>query len=239
MGQSTMSQPTLIRTPASAARGIGSTNRPRPSTRASRSRARNAPDTGVDPPDRMLMTVPMVAPAPGSAPIRPAATLPIPWPISSRSGLWRLPVIESATREVNRLSTEPSRARMIAGCNACRRNSADGRANCRAGRPIGIAPITGASSNQRIPRNVPAASATSGLGAKRENRRGQRNPTASVIAPTARALTWTLPAAAGSARAASIGPLVAPEAPRSGSDCISMMMKPMPDMNPETTTCGV
>ena len=128
---------------------------------------------------------------------------------------------------------------MIAGCNAFRRNPADGRVNCRDGRPIGIAPITGASSNHRIPNKVPAARATSGPGAKRENRRGQRKPTASVTAPTAKALTWTSPAAAGSARAALIGPLVAPEAPRSGSDCISMMMKPMPDMNPETTTCGV
>ena len=45
--------------------------------------------------------------------------------------------------------------------------------------------------------------------------------------------------AAGSARAAPIGPPVAPEAPSRGSDCISTMITPMPDMKPDTTTWGV
>ena len=165
------------------------------------------------------MTVPMVAPAPGNAPISPAAMLPMPWPISSLSGLCRLPVIESATREVRRLSTEPSRARMMAGCNACSRNPAGGRPSCRVGNPAGIAPMTGASVNHSTPRAVPAANATSGPGAKRENLRGQRNPTASVTAPMTKALVSMSLTAAGSARTAPIGPPVAPEPPSSGSDC--------------------
>ena len=124
----------------------------------------------------------------------------------------------------------------MAGCNACSRKSAGGRPSCRLGSPTGIAPMTGASVNHSTPRAVPAASATRGPGAKRENLRGHRNPTASVTAPMAKALVSMSLTAAGSARAAPIGPPVAPEAPSSGSDCISMMMTPIPDMKPDTTT---
>ena len=99
--------------------------------------------------------------------------------------------------------------------------------------------MTGASPNHATPTAVPAASAASGPGAKREKLRGQRNPTARVTAPMASAPVWTSLAAAGSARTAPMGPPVAPEAPSRGSVCISTMITPMPDMNPETTTCGV
>ena len=94
----------------------------------------------------------------------------------------------------------------MAGCNACSRKSAGGRPSCRAGSPTGIAPMTGASVNHNTPSAVPAASATRGPGAKRENRRGQRNPTASVTAPMAKAPTSMAFTAAGSARTAPIGP---------------------------------
>ena len=67
------------------------------------------------------MTVPIVAPAPGSAPKSPAIVLPIPWPTSSLSGLCRWRVIESATSEVRRESTDPRSARISAGCRACKR----------------------------------------------------------------------------------------------------------------------
>ena len=99
--------------------------------------------------------------------------------------------------------------------------------------------MTGASVNHKIPSAVPTTSATRGPGAKRENRRGQRNPTASVTDPMAKAPVSMALTAAGSARAAPIGPPVAPEAPNNGNACISTMMTPIPDMNPETTTCGV
>ena len=80
--------------------------------------ARITPDTCVRPPARMLTTVPSVAPAPGRPPINPAIVLPIPWPTNSLFGLCRVRVIESATREVSRLSMEPSSAMINAGWTA-------------------------------------------------------------------------------------------------------------------------
>ena len=96
--------------------------------------------------------------------------------------------------------------------------------------------MTGASVNHNTPSAVPAASATRGPGAKRDNLRGQRNPTASVTAPMAKAPMSMAFTAAGSAHTAPIGPPVAPEAPSSGSACISKMMTPIPDMKPDMTT---
>lgn len=118
------SHPTFIMIAARTAWGIGSTRGPRPRARSSRKMARRDPDTGVEPPARMFTTVPIVAPAPGRPPTTPEIMLPMPWPTSSRLGLWRVPVSESATREVRRLSTDPRSARMRAGWNACSRKSA-------------------------------------------------------------------------------------------------------------------
>ena len=234
-----MSHPTFMRTPASTASGIGSTYRPRPSTSPRRSSARSAPDTRVRPPARMLVTVPMVAPAPGSAPKSPATMLPIPWPTSSRFGSWRVPVSESAMREVRRLSTEPSRARMSAGSSARSRKPADGSPICTPGRPVGTAPMTGAESSHSTPTRVPATRATRRLGTSLASRRGHSTATARVTAATANASAFTLAIASGNAATAPIGPPGAVGAPRNGMAWIRMMMMPMPDMNPETTTYGV
>ena len=55
----------------------------------------------------------------------------------------------------------------------------------------------------------------------------------------ARALTLISATASGNARSAPIAPPDAAGAPRNGMVWINMMMTPMPDMNPEMTTCGV
>ena len=162
--------------------------------------------------------------------------LPTPWPTSSRSGLWRVPVSESATREVKRLSTEPSRARMIAGSSARTRKSAEGSSNCNAGRPVGTGPMTGASPSHITPSSVPALNATRGPGRSLASRRGQSTPTASVTTAIAVALKLTLPNASGNARIMPMGPPMAVGAPRNGRTWIMMTMMPIPDINPETTT---
>ena len=82
-----MSQPTFIRMPARAAWGIASMYFPAPSTSTSRIAAQSTPESRDRPPARMFTTVPMVAPAPGSPPIRPATAFPMPWPTSSLLGL--------------------------------------------------------------------------------------------------------------------------------------------------------
>ena len=124
--------------------------------------ARSAPDTGVRPPARRFTTVPSVAPAPGRPPINPAATLPMPCPTSSRFGLWRVRVIESATSDVSRLSMEPSSAMMMAGCTARTSTSGASSGNRGFGRPVGTSPMTGVSVNHSTPSSVPASSAASG-----------------------------------------------------------------------------
>ena len=55
----------------------------------------------------------------------------------------------------------------------------------------------------------------------------------------ASALKLTLLIAFGKARTTPTGPPVAPVAPRNGRVCKSMMMMPMPDMNPDITEYGV
>ena len=61
----------------------------------------------------MLITVRMVAPAPGRPERNPAAVLAMPWPISSRLESWLVWVMLSATREVSNESIAPSRARTM------------------------------------------------------------------------------------------------------------------------------
>ena len=187
----------------------------------------------------MFVIVSNGEPAPGRPPISPAATLPTPWPTSSRFGLCRVPVSESATREISRLSTDPSRARITAGSRALATNAAVGISNCSCGSPIGTCPMIGASCSQNSPRRVPASNATSGAGRRRANRRGQNMPTASVNAPMAKAPVLTLAASSGHARIAPSAPPGAAGMPSSGKVCISMTMMPIPDMKPDTTTCGV
>ena len=55
----------------------------------------------------------------------------------------------------------------------------------------------------------------------------------------ANASAFTLAIASGNAATVPIGPPGAAGAPRNGMAWIRMMMMPMPDMNPETTTYGV
>ena len=86
---------------------------------------------------------------------------------------------------------------------------------------------------------MPAIKATSGAGRKCDRRRGQRKQTASVTAPIATALALMSPSASGNARIAPTAPPGTTGVPRNGKTWITMMMMPMPDMNPEMTTCGV
>ena len=68
---------------------------------------------------------------------------------------------------------------------------------------------------------------------------GQSTPTTRVTAAMASALKLTLFIAFGKARTTPTGPPVAPVAPRNGRVCKSMMIMPMPDMNPDITEYGV
>ena len=108
-----------------------------------------------------------------------------------------------------------------------------------AGSPSGIEPIAGAPVSHRIPITEPTTSAISGAGARRSSRRGQKIVMASARVAMARALGFNPASAPGSERNAPIGPSGDVGAPRNGSTWISMMMMPIPDMNPETTTWGV
>ena len=162
--QSMMSQPTFIRMPARTAWGIDSTYPPSPRTKASSIADRSTPDICVRPPARMLITVPKVAPAPGRPQINPAATLPMPWPTSSRLALWRVRVIESATSEVSKLSMEPSRAIVTAGSTAPTSASRDRDGSFMSGRPVGTLPMTGVLVSHRTPKSVPTINAAKGGG---------------------------------------------------------------------------
>ena len=165
--------------------------------------------------------------------------LPMPWPTSSLFGLWRVRVIASATREVSRLSMEPSRAMINAGWTDCNSTSTEISGSCSSGRPMGTSPMTGVPVNHRTPRAVPAARAARVGGMYFLRRSGQRMPTARVTTAMASALKLTLRIASGHACTAAIGPPVGTEAPRNGSVWSSMMMIPMPDMNPDMTEYGV
>ena len=76
--QSMISSPTLIRIPANSAVGICAASGPAPSKTISRTSEWLIPDRGVAPPDLILITVRIVAPAPGRPERKPAAVLAIP-----------------------------------------------------------------------------------------------------------------------------------------------------------------
>ena len=86
---------------------------------------------------------------------------------------------------------------------------------------------------------MPTINAISGPGMNRVHLRGQSTPTIRVAAAMARALKLTSRSASGNARTAPIGPPSAVGAPRNGRIWINITMTPMPDMNPDTTMCGV
>ena len=68
------------------------------------------PEIGVAPPDLMLITVRIVAPAPGRPDSNPDAVFAMPCPISSLLESWFVWVMLSATSDVNNESIAPSRA---------------------------------------------------------------------------------------------------------------------------------
>ena len=132
-------------TTARAAIGRGSAMGPAPSTSASRMTERRAPETLVRAPARMLSTVPTADAEPGSAPSTPAATLPSPWPASSRFESCRSPVSESCSSEDSRLLMELMSARRNAGWAASTRKPGDSTGGCSAGKPVGKSLSVGAS----------------------------------------------------------------------------------------------
>ena len=177
----------------------------------------------------------MVAPAPGSPPISPATMLPMPWPISSRSELCRVRVIESATSEVSRLSIEPSSASTRAACTICGR-SASGKAGTTSfGSPDGTSPITGAPGRNSTLIRVPTVRAASGGGMIAASRLGQATMTARLATAIASASGFSPAAIRGQARIDPSGPPGAISKPKKGRVWITMMIAPIPDMKPETT----
>ena len=99
--------------------------------------------------------------------------------------------------------------------------------------------MIGASGIRKTPIVVPAARARSGPGRYFAMRPAQRMFRHSVITPRAKIRTFMFMIADGSDRSAPTGPSRGAAAPSSGSSWMRMMMMPIPDMNPETTTCGV
>ena len=116
--KSMIPHPTVIKMPASTARGTYCTNTPSPSRIANRNRACIMPLNWVRPPLFTLTTVRMVAPAPAMPANEPASKLPIPCPMSSWLLLWWVLVILSATTEVSSVSIDPSPARVSPGMMA-------------------------------------------------------------------------------------------------------------------------
>ena len=142
--------------------------------------------------------------------------LPMPCPTSSRFGLWRVRVIASATSEVRRLSMEPSRARISAGCTARASSPGASSGRCRLGRPVGTSPMTGVSLSHSTLSAVPATSAASAGGMYFRSCAGHKTPTASVTSAMVNALKFRSAMVSGQARTASSGPPVRTGAPMNG-----------------------
>ena len=104
--------------------------------------------------------------------------------------------------------------------------------------PMGTGPRTGASCSHSTPSSVPTMSAATGPGRYVDNRRGQSAAMTSESTPIVSALKFALPSADGSLLTDSSGPPPA-GAPSNGPNWITMMIMPMPDMNPEITMRGV
>ena len=87
--------------------------------------------------------------------------------------------------------------------------------------------------NSSSDNGVTINSASRGVGTHWRIRRGVRNTTASVINPTASAAGFQLGASISELRDATTPPPVL--TPMKGPSCSTRMMKPIPDMKPETT----
>ena len=106
--------PTVIRMPARTPAGILEAMVPSTRIMLKRNTPAIMPDSRVLPPELILTTVLIVAPAPGRPPKNAATVFPIPWPINSWLGLCCVLVMLSATREVRRESIAPSIANVKA-----------------------------------------------------------------------------------------------------------------------------
>jgi hypothetical protein len=182
-----------------------------------------------------LITVRIVAPAPGKPPISPAAMLPMPWPISSRSDLCRVRVIESATSDVNRLSIEPRSASTSAAWTIFGRSAIGKTGITRSGNPVGTSPMTGALGSNSTLISVPRVRAASGGGRTPAARFGQKIMVARLATAIARASGFSMAGTSGHARIEPSGPPGAVSMPKNGRVWMTMMMMPIPDMKPETT----
>ena len=130
---------------------------------------------------------------------------------------------------------EPSSAMMSAGWTACTNALTDSSGNRTSGRPVGTSPMTGVSVKSRTPSSDPMINAPSVAGKNLLSCLGQNTPTRSVTTAMASALRLTSLIASGQARTAPNGPPCATDVPRNGRVCSSMMIIPMPDMNPDMT----
>src|SRR5205085_9969265 len=96
------------------------------------------PATGEVAPERILVAVRAIAPVAGMPPKKGTKRFARPWANSSTSGLWRSPLMLSATTAERRLSIAANMATVQADGNSGRMRSAR---NCGieiAGKPVGI-----------------------------------------------------------------------------------------------------
>ncbi|MFT3915001.1 MAG: hypothetical protein QM704_13055 [Anaeromyxobacteraceae bacterium] len=105
---SDMFQATSRRSAASALMGRYPSKGASTSTAASTTRACTAAETGLRPPERMLVAVRAMAPVAGMPPKNGAITLPTPWASSSASGSCRVRAMPSATTAERSDSIAPS-----------------------------------------------------------------------------------------------------------------------------------
>ena len=128
---------------------------------------------------------------------------------------------------------------MRAGCSAPARNRTPGTSTCTPGSAEGTSPITDTSVSHNTLSTVPATSATRRPGMYFARRRGQNTAAASATSASASALGFRLASPSGNARRTVAGPPLTGGNPRNGRACMSMMISPTPDMNPEITAYGV
>ena len=130
---------------------------------------------------------------------------------------------------------DPSNAMVRAGVTTPSNADSEKSGNCRSGSPVGTSPMTGVLVSHSTPSSVPAIRAAKVGGRYLLSCAGHSTPTTRVTAAIAREWKFTPLIASGNPRNAPIGPPVEASAPRKGSVCNSMMMIPMPDINPEMT----
>ena len=103
-----------INNPAKTERGMYAASLLKPNKTANKNKPCMVPESLVLPPLFILITVPLVAPAPGIPHKIPAIALPIPCPINSLLLLCFVLVILSAITDVSNESIEPKTAKTIA-----------------------------------------------------------------------------------------------------------------------------